>query len=298
MKPIYILATIPGVLLPAAGWGVGEGASEYAEEVVERSAEFQPGGRLSLVNVNGEISVRTWDRHEVAMKAEKRAGAGSEEEARLLLEETTVEFDRTEDRIDIRTELPKRNRNVTVAYTLTVPEEIALELRSANGGIQANDVSGSVDAKTTNGGIGLAGITGAVTARTTNGRIELSGIIGAASARTTNGKVDLSEVLGPIQANATNGSLEVAISELGEQAHDIVAATTNGGIEVSLPRGLKAHLKASTSNGHIESDFPVTVKGRIGKSVDGAINGGGRLIDLKTTNCSIRLKELEPGSVR
>ena len=226
------------------------------------------------------------------MKAEKRAGAGSEEEARQLLEETTVEFDRTEDRIDIRTELPKRNRNVTVAYTLTVPEEIALELRSANGGIQANDVSGSVDAKTTNGGIGLAGITGAVTARTTNGRIELSGIIGAASARTTNGKVDLSEVLGPIQANATNGSVEVAISVLGEQAHDIVAATTNGGIEVSLPRGLKAHLKASTSNGHIESDFPVTVKGRIGKSVDGAINGGGRLIDLKTTNGSIRLKEL------
>ena len=127
MKPIYILATIPSALLPAAGLGVGEGASEYAEEVVERSVEFQPGGRLSLVNVNGEISVGTWDRHEVTMKAEKRAGAGSEEEARLLLEETTVEFDRIEDRIDIRTELPKRNRerNVTVAYTLTVPEEIA-----------------------------------------------------------------------------------------------------------------------------------------------------------------------------
>lgn len=274
MKPIYILATILGVFLPAAGWGVGEGASEYVEEVVERSAEFQPGGRLSLVNVNGEISIGTWDRHEVTMKAEKRAGAGSEEEARLLLEETTVQFDRTEDRIDIRTELPKRKRNVRVAYTLTVPEEIDLTLRSANGGIQANDVSGAVDAKTTNGSIEVAGITGVV------------------KARTTNGNVDLSEVLGPIGANTTNGKVEVAISELSEEPHDIRASTTNGGIEVSLPRGLKAHLKASTVNGSIDSDFPVTVKGRIGKSVDEAINGGGRLIDLKTTNGSIRLKEL------
>ena len=62
MKPIYILATIPGVLLPAAGWGVGEGASEYAEEVVDRSVEFQPGGQLYVFNVNGEISIGTWDR--------------------------------------------------------------------------------------------------------------------------------------------------------------------------------------------------------------------------------------------
>ena len=276
MKPISILAIIPSACLLAAGCIAPEYDSEYAEEVVERSVEFQPGGRLSLVNVNGAISVGTWDRHEVTMKAEKRAGAGSEEEARQLLEETTVKFDRTGDLIDIRTEVaqPKRKRNVSVAYTLTVPEEIDLKLRSVNGGIQANDVSGGVDAKTT------------------NGRIELAGITGVVKARTTNGNVDLSEVLGRIGANATNGKIEVAISELGEEAHDIRAGTTNGGIEVSLPKGLKAHLKASTVNGSIDSDFPVTVKGRISKSVNQAINGGGRLIDLKTTNGSIRLKEL------
>ena len=275
MKPVTILVAIISVCLVGSGCGAGE---YVEEEVIERSVEFQPGGRLSLVNVNGDISIGTWDRHEVTMKAEKRARAGSEEAARLLLEKTTVEFDRIENRIDIRTEVPekpRRNRNVSITYTeLTVPEEIDLELRSVNGSIQVNGVSGAVDAKTTNGRIGLAGITGAV------------------QARTTNGNVDLSEVLGPIEANATNGSIEVAISEISEEAHDIGAATTNGGIEVTLPRGLKAHLKASTANGNIDTDFPVTVKGRISKSVDGAINGGGRLIDLETVNGSIRLKEL------
>ncbi len=274
MKPVTILVAIISVCLVGSGCGAGE---YVEEEVIERSVEFQPGGRLSLVNVNGDISIGTWDRHEVTMKAEKRARAGSEEAARLLLEKTTVEFDRIENRIDIRTEVPekpRRNRNVNITYTLTVPEEIDLELRSVNGSIQVNGVSGAVDAKTTNGRIGLAGITGAV------------------QARTTNGNVDLSEVLGPIEANATNGSIEVTISEISEEAHDIGAATTNGGIEVTLPRGLKAHLKASTANGNIDTDFPVTVKGRISKSVDGTINGGGRLIDLETVNGSIRLKEL------
>ena len=276
MKSGSILAAFFSACLAAAAWGIGEGASEDAEEVVERMVEFQPGGRLSLVNVNGEISIGTWDRHEVAMKAEIRARAGSEEEAKLLLEETTVKFDRTGNLIDIRTVVarPKRKRNVSVAYTLTVPEEIDLKLRSVNGRIQVNGVSGGVDAKTT------------------NGRIELAGMIGVVKARTTNGSVDLSEVLGQIVANTTNGKIEVAISEISEEAHEIRAATTNGGVEISLPKGLKAHLKASTVNGKIDSDFPVTVKGRIGKSVDGAINGGGRLIHLKTTNGSIRLKEL------
>ena len=88
MKPVPIPAALFSACLAVSARGVGEGASEYAEEVVERSVEFPPGGRLSLVNVNGKITVGTWDRNEVAMKAEKRAGAGSEEEARLLLEET------------------------------------------------------------------------------------------------------------------------------------------------------------------------------------------------------------------
>ena len=185
VKPVSIPAALFSACLVAAAWGVGEGASEYVEEVVERSVEFPPGGRLSLVNVNGKITVGTWDRNEVAMKAEKRAGAGSEEEARLLLEETRVKFDRTGNLVDIRTETarPKGKRNVSVAYTLTVPEEIDLGLRSVNGRIEVNDVSGAVDAKTTNGRVGIAGVTGAVVARTTNGRIELAGITGPVEAR-------------------------------------------------------------------------------------------------------------------
>ena len=78
-----------------------------------------------------------------------------------------MKFDRTGNLVDIRTETARPNgkRNVSVAYTLTVPEEIDLGLRSVNGRIEVNDVSGAVDAKTTNGLLGIAGVTGPVEAR-------------------------------------------------------------------------------------------------------------------------------------
>ncbi|MDE3000184.1 MAG: DUF4097 family beta strand repeat-containing protein [Gemmatimonadota bacterium] len=275
MKPVCILIAISGLCLLPVGCDAGKSVEK---EVVERSVEFLPEGRLTIVNVNGDISVSSWDRNEVKMTALKRARAESEEAARSLLEKTTVQFDRTEEGIDIRTDAPKkpgRNRNVSVAYTVTVPREIDLELKTVNGSVDVENVSGAVDAKTA------------------NGRIGLTGIVGAIQARTTNGEIGLLEVLGTINAKTANGSIKAEVGGSGEQQHEIRAATTNGGIEVTLPKGLKANLKASTVNGKINTDFPVTVtvKGLISKSVDGVINGGGELIHLKTVNGSIRLKE-------
>lgn len=275
MKPVPILIAMFIFSLAPDGCGAGK---RVEEEVVERSVEFTPGGRVTIVNVNGDISVNSWDRHEVKMKAVKRARAESEEAARLLLEKTTVQFDRTDEGIDIRTDAPKkqgRNRSVSVAYTVTVPREIDVELKTVNGRVDVDDVLGAVEAKTS------------------NGRIDLKRITGSIQAKTTNGRIGLLEVLGPINAKTANGSIKAEVGGSGEQQYEIRAATTNGGIEVTLPKGLKANLKASTVNGKINTDFPVTVtvKGLISKSVDGVINGGGELIHLKTVNGSIRLKE-------
>ena len=255
-------------------------AEDYKEEqVVERELSFQPGGRLTLKTVNGGITVTSWDRDAVRVYARKKARASSRETAQELLEATVVRIDQGAGRIDIRTEYPdrrmiKRGKSVSAHYTLTVPKRIDLGLRSVNGGVQVDNVSGSVEAKTTNGGVRIAGVRGQVEAKSTNGGIRLAGIRGA------------------VRAGTTNGGIDVEVLEVDGDGGEIRAETTNGGIEVALPKAFKAHLKARTTNGHIDTDFPVTVKGRIGKSVEGDLNGGGRLLYLRTTNGSIRLREL------
>ncbi|MBI4553355.1 MAG: DUF4097 family beta strand repeat protein [Candidatus Latescibacteria bacterium] len=239
---------------------VGAAREATEEEIFERTLPLKPGGLLTLENENGGVTVRSWDRNEVKIWAKKKAYAHDEEEAAELLKEVEIRVDQTADRIDILTDRPRRssfgNRGVNVTYEITVPKEISLELDTVNGGVEVEEITGTVQANTTNGGVEVRRVRGAVQARTTNGGIE-------AELLSYNGRDDLT------------------------------FTTTNGSIRVTFPKDIKAHLEARTTNGHIETDFPITVQGRFSqKSIEGDLNGGGGpLIRLKTTNGSIFLLE-------
>jgi DUF4097 and DUF4098 domain-containing protein YvlB len=68
--------------------------------------------------------------------------------------------------------------------------------------------------------------------------------------------------------------------------------TVNGGIEVTLPEGASADVKASTVNGDIDTSFPLTVSGRISRRrLEGTIGAGGRLLEMETVNGGITLRK-------
>jgi DUF4097 and DUF4098 domain-containing protein YvlB len=73
---------------------------------------------------------------------------------------------------------------------------------------------------------------------------------------------------------------------------DLNLATTNGGINVSLPGSAAFQLHAATTNGNIHTDFPITVQGDFGsKSISGTVNNGGRELKLATTNGGIQIRK-------
>jgi DUF4097 and DUF4098 domain-containing protein YvlB len=252
------------VLIALIVMGCGGSASatfrSQAIDTFEKTVPFAPGGHLLLENENGGIDVRSWDKEEVQIYARIKVEASDREEAEALLKEVQIRVETQGDRIAIYTEKPReffgRNRNAAVSYELVVPEKISLDLRTVNGGVRVDTITGEVLVSTTNGGIEVDRISGAVEAHTTNGGID----------------VDLM---------AYNG------------ASDLEFRTTNGTITVTLPKDVKGTLEAETTNGHIEVDFPVTIQGRFSKkSIQGELNGGGpALIRLRTTNGSIHLRE-------
>ena len=125
---------------------------------------------------------------------------------------------------------------------------------------------------------------------TTNGDIEVTGASGAIEANTTNGGISASSSDGPVEAHTTNGDIEVRMTKLpakGTSYH-----TTNGSVTLSLPEGTDANIKARTTNGHIKSEFALSVSGSIsGRSLQGTIGKGGPLLDIATTNGSIRIEK-------
>jgi DUF4097 and DUF4098 domain-containing protein YvlB len=135
---------------------------------------------------------------------------------------------------------------------------------------------------------------GGAVLHTTNGSINAQGVRGFFDASTSNGHIDahIAQPSGgrPVRATSSNGKISLTLDQLNT---DIQASTSNSGITVNLPGAINARLKAHTSNSSVHSDFEVAVKGTISKNnMDGTIGSGGPVVDLSTSNGSIRIQKM------
>ncbi|MFC2168742.1 DUF4097 domain-containing protein [Acidobacteriota bacterium] len=225
-------------------------------------------GSLSLTNLNGSVSVETWSRNEVEIKAEK-AVRGSRDN----LDKINIEIESGVRQITINTVFPKiRSFRGKVRYEIKVPEGLQLE-----------------KIKTVNGNIDIHGPVTDVRAATTNGDISISEASGQLVFSTTNGYVEAEEIQGEISVHSTNGNIHLRVDSVSDE---ITARTTNGGISLTVDsKNIDADVEARTTNGRVTVDFPVTIEsGQISKrKLDGRFGEGGPLISLKTTNGPIKI---------
>lgn len=65
--------------------------------------------------------------------------------------------------------------------------------------------------------------------------------------------------------------------------------TTNGGVNLTVPRDYSAALEVSTVNGGLRSDLPVTLPGGRRHEIRTTLGSGGPLIKVKTVNGGVAL---------
>lgn len=233
-----------------------------------KTFDFRPGGEIGVRNVNGNISVEPWNRESVEVYAEIEVKAGSHRDAEKFMEHVKIITEHRNGRLQVEVDYPRikggdgildwvfrRKPQVKVEFWIRVPSRVDLELKSVNGGIEVSDVEGR------------------------------------AKFGTTNGRIDAEGMRGSVDAHSVNGGLRVELNEV-DDAGEMSFHTTNGGIDLYLPRDVEADIEASTTNGSISTDFPLEIRGRFNKKrIRGRINGGSGLIDLHTVNGSIRINE-------
>jgi len=200
---------------------------------------------------NGGVSVEAWERNEIEVIARVQARAGSEERAREILDAIDVSWDGG--RLEADGPRTGRRESWVVGYRIRLPRNTDLRLRTTNGGISVTGVSGDIDVRAVNGGVSFAALAGDVHGRTTNGGV----------------------------------SVELADTRWDGAGLDI--ETTNGGVRMSVPEQYSAELELSTRNGRIDLDFPVTVQGRMGRSLRTSLGDGGSTIRAATTNGSVHV---------
>lgn len=132
-------------------------------------------------------------------------------------------------------------------------------------------------------------------AQNVNGDVTALGMRSDLELATVNGRVRGSTT-GTAAASTVNGGIEV---EMGgaSWSGSRTFSSVNGSIELSLPPSASTEVRATTVNGSISSEFPLTVEGKfMGRQISGRIGNGGREMNLKTVNGSIRLKRSGNGA--
>jgi len=101
---------------------------------------------------------------------------------------------------------------------------------------------------------------------------------------------------GAVTAYSLNQGIQVEFDKVSQDA-PIVIRTTNGEIDITLPKNTAADLELSSTNGEIYTNFDLKrpdkdgLKSISGKTIKGAINDGGVDIKLKSTNGTIYLRK-------
>ena len=281
--------------------------SRYSEDF-HYSYPLQSGGKLSIESFNGSVELSGWDQDTVDISGTKFAP--SSEAAGAL----KIEIDNRPDSVSLRVVRPsdfrsnrgarflvKMPRKAVVDRITTTNGAIRVEqgsgparLRTSNAIVRVSGLEGNVDVQTSNGSIEVADMAGDVVARTSNGSIRAMNLKGELQATTSNAAITTTlepgQSVRPVRLETSNGSVDVTLRSL---ASDVRINSSNGRITLHLPSPLNARLSARTTNSSIVSDFEIKSQGTFGRNqMDGTLGMGGPLLDLNTSNGSIRLLKM------
>jgi len=139
-----------------------------------------------------------------------------------------------------------------------------------------------------------------------DGNIVADNLNGQIEAQNVNGSIELKDISGSVVANTTNGRVIVTFKSTDPKA-PMAFTSFNGNVDVTLPAGSKANIKAKSDRENIYSDFEFVAEPSQAKTnktakdgmyhltvedwVTGKIGGGGPEMLFKTFNGNIYIRK-------
>jgi Putative adhesin len=281
MKNRAWLAGLALVVVPAASISADEWSHHYA---------LKGRANLHVTTDDGSVRVET--------------GKAGEIEARLTTQgwrigsgEVAVSESQDGDRVSIEVRVPHRwhsgfgSGRRKVELVLQVPGEADLDVRTGDGAVEVEAVSGHISLSTGDGHITTRGLHGDLRLHTGDGGIEAQGLQGRLDAESGDGHINVRGRFEALNLRTGDGHIEVEV-ERGSKVTDAWSLRSgDGGIVLRVPDDLAADLEAHTGDGHIDLDLPLAVSGTVSRSdVRGKLGGGGGPLRLHTSDGSIRLQ--------
>jgi DUF4097 and DUF4098 domain-containing protein YvlB len=288
---------------------------EQTDRIVQ-TVKVGSGGALDVSNISGDVRVTGSSGNEITVEAVKRVRHRDADEARRLLQELRVDISTVGDRVEIRTNYPRRSggsdRGISarVDYTISVPMGASVAVKTISGDASVTKVDGEVRVETVSGNVTVSGtpnltlakaVSGDVTARDVNGAATLSlgtvsGTVVASGLKarslecgSVSGGIQLSGIqVERLLAKSVSGSIEFGEALAKGGRYDF--GSHSGDIRIVLTSQTGFELDASTFSGSVRSDFPVTMRadGSRGdrrestRTIRGSFGDASAILSLKT----------------
>lgn len=288
---------------------------EFTEQV-SKTLRLSRNGTFDLQNISGQIVVTGGAGSDVRVDATKRVRHPNESEARQLLQAIEVRIEDRNGSVEVRTDYPRRNWSGGVDYTVSLPRDANVILRSVSGDIRVSNLNGDLRAETASGDIAASAVRRLRQAKTFSGDLEItdsdgddvvgSTISGTIVARALKTKsVDLQSVSGDVRMTDVESDRTFVRSVSGTVDFSGRLATTgryefqshSGDVRVAPVGASGFSIEASTFNGDLRSDYPLTLQGNPPNSFDrrntrgirGSFGQGGAVLTVQSFSGNITI---------
>jgi DUF4097 and DUF4098 domain-containing protein YvlB len=280
------------------------GCSFAGDKQFDKTLSAAAGGKLVVDTDLGSVEVEGTGGSQVIVHADIHG-------RRSDVEDFEITAEKTDNGVEVRGRAPRgsswwHSNDLDVRFTIKVPHEYAVNLKTAGGDLRIaklkghmegetsggdlvlNDLEGSIDLGTSGGNIRATKVLGDLMAETSGGNVEIDQVKGNVDVSTSGGSIGLSSIEGKVSAETSGGDVTVQVSKENKGIH---TETSGGNISITVPGDIAATIDASTSGGSVYCDLPITMTGRIDESrVRGNVNGGGNIIHAHTSGGNVRIR--------
>ncbi len=270
-RVLAIVALAAAVPAPAV-------AQADVTERFSRTTRLDQNGTFDLTNITGNIVITAGSGRDVSIEAIKRVQRPNQNAARALLQMIDIQVVEQANRVEVRTVYPRpRNFPGSVDFTISVPDDANVTVRTLSGNVRATNIKGELRAETVSGNVVAAAarklealkcVSGdieiidaaaddLVTASTYSGNITVRGLkaraiqLGSVSG---NIRVDDSQA-DRMEVRATAGNIDYAGDLAKNGRYQFVSHS--GDIRLVLSGATGFELQANSLSGTVRSDFAV-----------------------------------------
>lgn len=280
---------------------------EGAEGSFSRQLSVDGPVRLEVETGSGDVDIRTANDGMVRIEGRIRArwsfwdGDAAVDRVEEIERNPPIEQSGN----DIRIGLRRRWNNVRVSYTITLPREAVLRLRTGSGDVRVADVTGPVTAEAGSGDMMIGRIAEDLRLRTGSGDVEVDEGAGEIRIETGSGDVivrrtgqrraDVSTGSGDVEVDGAAAAVRVrtgsgGIRVAGTPVDEWDLSAGSGDVYVNTTATAAFDVYARTGSGDISVDEVVTSENSSRRTLRGRVRGGGPLLSMSTGSGEIRVR--------